>query len=80
MSETLGVVLTLVMSVVETALGATHAYFDGAIMLLFFLPPGIGRRRQGDERLDPVEEVAVLRRHVGDAAGPDISPSRSEWC
>ena len=34
---TLGVVLTLVMSVVETALGATHAYFDGAIMLLFFL-------------------------------------------
>ena len=34
---TLGVVLTLVMSVVETASGATHAYFDGAVMLLFFL-------------------------------------------
>jgi Cu2+-exporting ATPase len=34
---TLGVVLTLVMSVVETAAGAEHAYFDGAIMLLFFL-------------------------------------------
>lgn len=34
---TLGVVLTLIMSVVETLSGAAHAYFDGAIMLLFFL-------------------------------------------
>ncbi|WP_264048574.1 heavy metal translocating P-type ATPase [Methylobacterium flocculans] len=34
---TLGVVLTLAMSVIETASGATHAYFDGAVMLLFFL-------------------------------------------
>ena len=34
---TLGVVLTLVMSVVETLQGATHAYFDGAVTLLFFL-------------------------------------------
>ncbi|AWN37782.1 heavy metal translocating P-type ATPase [Methylobacterium radiodurans] len=34
---TLGVVLTLVMSVVESLSGATHAYFDGAVMLLFFL-------------------------------------------
>ncbi|HEY8380537.1 MAG TPA: heavy metal translocating P-type ATPase [Microvirga sp.] len=34
---TLGVVLTLIMSIVETALSAEHAYFDGAIMLLFFL-------------------------------------------
>ncbi len=34
---TLGVVLTLIMSVVETMNGAEHAYFDGAIMLLFFL-------------------------------------------
>ena len=34
---TLGVVLTLVMSVVESLQGATHAYFDGAVMLLFFL-------------------------------------------
>ncbi|BAQ49264.1 MULTISPECIES: heavy metal translocating P-type ATPase [Methylobacterium] len=34
---TLGVVLTLVMSVVESVSGATHAYFDGAVMLLFFL-------------------------------------------
>ena len=34
---TLGVVLTLAMSVIETLSGAPHAYFDGAVMLLFFL-------------------------------------------
>jgi P-type Cu2+ transporter len=34
---TLGVVTTLIMSVVETVDSAEHAYFDGAIMLLFFL-------------------------------------------
>ena len=33
----LGVVLALGMSLVETANHATHAYFDSAIMLLFFL-------------------------------------------
>jgi Cu2+-exporting ATPase len=33
----LGVVLALGMSVVETATHATHAYFDSATMLLFFL-------------------------------------------
>ncbi len=37
---TLGVVLTLIMSVVETALHAEHAYFDGATMLLFLLLVG----------------------------------------
>ena len=33
----LGVILALSMSVIETANHATHAYFDSAIMLLFFL-------------------------------------------
>ena len=36
----LGVVLALGMSVVETANHATHAYFDSAVMLLFFLLVG----------------------------------------
>ena len=31
---------------------------------------GIGRRRQRDQRRQPVEEIARLRRHVGDVAGP----------
>jgi Cu2+-exporting ATPase len=34
---TLGVMLALVVSVVETVNHATHAYFDSAVMLLFFL-------------------------------------------
>lgn len=37
---TLGVVLALVMSVIETVNHAHHAYFDSAIMLLFFLLAG----------------------------------------
>ena len=34
---TLGIVLALGMSVVETANHSDHAYFDGAVMLIFFL-------------------------------------------
>ncbi len=36
----LGVILALTMSVIETAHHATHAYYDSAIMLLFFLLVG----------------------------------------
>ena len=36
----LGVILALAMSVVETAHHAEHAYYDSAIMLLFFLLVG----------------------------------------
>lgn len=37
---TLGVALALVLSIYETTQSATHAYFDSAIMLLFFLLGG----------------------------------------
>jgi len=36
----IGVTLALGLSVYETATHATHAYFDSAIMLLFFLLVG----------------------------------------
>lgn len=53
---TLGIVLALGMSVVETANHSQHAYFDGAIMLIFFLL--IGRY------LDQ-----MMRRRTRDLAG-----------
>ncbi|MCC2098378.1 MAG: copper-translocating P-type ATPase, partial [Hyphomicrobiales bacterium] len=37
---TLGVILALLLSIYETAQSARHAYFDSAIMLLFFLLAG----------------------------------------
>lgn len=36
----IGVILTVGMSLYETATGGHHAYFDGAVMLLFFLLSG----------------------------------------
>ncbi|WP_018263159.1 heavy metal translocating P-type ATPase [Methylobacterium sp. WSM2598] len=69
---TLGVVLTLAMSVVETAMSAPHAYFDGAIMLLFFLLIGrvldqVMRRRT----LALAENLAALRAETAARVGAD---------
>ena len=36
----IGVIVTVAMSLYETATGGEHAYFDGAVMLLFFLLTG----------------------------------------
>lgn len=68
---TLGVVLTLVMSVVETLAGARHAYFDGAVMLLFFLLIG----RVLDQTLRRrtracAENLATLRAERATVAEP----------
>lgn len=69
---TLGVVLTLVMSVVESLSGATHAYFDGAVMLLFFLL--IGRVLDQTMRRRTrafAENLATLRSERATLAEPD---------
>lgn len=52
----IGVLLACAISVYETAIGGPHAYFDGAVMLLFFLLAG--------RFLD-----SVMRARAQDAAG-----------
>ncbi|HEX2509519.1 MAG TPA: heavy metal translocating P-type ATPase [Microvirga sp.] len=69
---TLGVVLALAMSVVETAWSAEHAYFDGAIMLLFFLL--IGRALDQTMRRKTralAENLSALRSETAVRIGPD---------
>lgn len=71
---TLGVVLTLVMSVVETLSGATHAYFDGAVMLLFFLLIGRVLDQAMRRRTRAfAENLAALRGTGATLVAPDGS-------
>lgn len=58
----IGVVLTTAMSLYETAIGGAHAYFDGALMLLFFLLAG--RLLDSMMRARAEDGVAALLRRV----------------
>ncbi|MGH1571721.1 heavy metal translocating P-type ATPase [Methylobacterium sp. P31] len=69
---TLGVVLTLVMSVAESLSGATHAYFDGAVMLLFFLLIGRVLDQAMRRRTRAyAENLATLRSERATLVAPD---------
>ncbi|HEX2724412.1 MAG TPA: heavy metal translocating P-type ATPase [Beijerinckiaceae bacterium] len=69
---TLGVVLSLVMSVVETISHAEHAYFDGAVMLLFFLLVGRFLDRNMRRRTRTfAENLSALRCETAARIGPD---------
>jgi len=62
----IGVTLTAAMSLYETMIGGAHAYFDGAVMLLFFLLAG--RFLDSAMRARAADGVAALMRRVpGDA-------------
>ena len=58
----IGVVLTAAMSLYETATHGAHAYFDGAVMLLFFLLAG--RFLDSMMRARAQDGVAALLRRV----------------
>ena len=58
----IGVLLTVAMSLYETATGGPHAYFDGAVMLLFFLLGG--RFLDSLMRARAEDSVAALLRRV----------------
>jgi len=58
----IGVVLTAAMSLYETMIGGAHAYFDGAVMLLFFLLAG--RFLDSAMRARAADGVAALMRRV----------------
>jgi len=58
----IGVTLTAAMSLYETASGGLHAYFDGAVMLLFFLLAG--RFLDSAMRARAQDGVAALMRRV----------------
>ena len=62
----IGVILTVALSLYETATGGPHAYFDGAVMLLFFLLSG--RYLDSLMRARAEDSVgALLRRVPGEA-------------
>ncbi|QIG82034.1 cadmium-translocating P-type ATPase [Sphingosinithalassobacter tenebrarum] len=73
----IGVVLALALSVYETATGGIHAYFDGALMLLFFL---LGGRFLDSVMRQKAQDgiTALLRRLPNDALvlGKDGTTSR----
>ncbi|QIK97154.1 cadmium-translocating P-type ATPase [Sphingomonas sp. HDW15A] len=62
----IGVIGTTAMSLYETATGGEHAYFDGAVMLLFFLLAG--RFLDSMMRARAEDSVAALLRRVPDEA------------
>ncbi len=62
----IGLLLTTAMSLYETATGGAHAYFDGAVMLLFFLLGG--RLLDSMMRARAADGVTALLRRIPDSA------------
>lgn len=69
---TIGVTLTALVSLYETALGGAHAYFESATMLVFFLLVGryLDRRMRGRAR-SGVEHFLSLARMPAQVLRPD---------
>lgn len=73
----IGVLLTTVMSLYETATHGPHAYFDGAVMLLFFLLAG--RWLDSVMRDRARDGVTALLRNMGTGALILDDRGQSRW-
>jgi Cu2+-exporting ATPase len=72
---TIGVTLALGMSVLETAMSQPHAYFDSAIMLLFFLLAGRYLDHEARRRTRATAgNIAALRGEMAHRIGADGVP------
>jgi len=73
----LGVLLATGMSFYETAASGAHAYFDSALMLLFFLLIGryLDRRARGQAR-SAAEQMIALAAHPVTVIGRDAGTTR----
>lgn len=72
----IGVTLTTVMSLYETATGGAHAYFDGAVMLLFFLLAG--RFLDSAMRARAADSVGALLRRLPSEVAVVLSDGTTE--
>ncbi len=73
----IGVTITTALSLYETAIGAPHAYFDGVVMLLFFLLTG--RWLDSVMRDRAREGVTSLLRNMGTGAFVLNAEGRTDW-
>ena len=73
----IGVILTGALSLFETIVHGPHAYFDGAVMLLFFLL--CGRYLDSVMRDRAREGVASLLKHTAPGALVLTTDGRSAW-
>lgn len=73
----IGVLLTTIMSLYETAMGGAHAWFDGAVMLIFFLLAG--RALDGMMRARARAGVAALLKQTAPGALVLQEDGSSRW-
>ncbi len=73
----IGVALTCAMSLYETITGGPHAYFDGAVMLLFFLLAG--RLLDSAMRAKAQDSVAALLRQTSPGAQVLLPGGATQW-